>query len=276
MSPITTAQNTEYVSISLWHQIASVEEALNPQLRNLPMVVANLNLDRPLVLDANASARNLGIRTRQLVSVALRRTPRLIVRPIRSAQIIGFMHTFLKLSRRWGAVVAMNSTQLTIAIPELTLLGRTSLFLKMQNACARELECGITVGFGPTQVYAELARRTLQKPGWQFLQHSDSKKLHAIRIEQLPGVGKRTAEALTKIGITSVGSFAEMPVGKVLSILGRSGLKLYSRARGFNESANTRVSPAAPLPIVFRQMTTRLTAWLNQPINPLQTTNSVV
>lgn len=270
MQQTLNTQNTEYVSISLWHQIASVEEALNPQLRNLPMVVANLNAERPVVLDANAPARNLGILPRQLISVAIRRTPRLIVRPIRSAQVIGFMHTFLKLARRWGTVVSINSTQLIIAVPELTLLGRTSLFLKIQNACARELECAITVGFGSTQVYAELARRTLQKPGWQILQRSDIPRLHTIPIKLLPGVGKRTAEVLKKIGISSVGAFAEIPIGDVLTLLGKSGLKLYGRARGFGETTNTKVVPATPLPIVFRQMTERLSTWLNQPINPLQ------
>jgi DNA polymerase IV len=271
MLQTTTTQNTEYVSISLWHQIASVEEALNPQLRNLPMVVANLNLDRPVVIDANAPARNLGIRPRQLVSAASQRTPRLIVRQIRSAQIIGFMHTFLKLARRWGTVISINSAQLIIAIPELTLLERTSLFLKIQSVCARELECAITVGFGPTQIYAELARRTLQKPGWQVL---DILKLRAIRIELLPGVGKRTAEALKKVGISSIGAFSEMPIGDVLTLFGRSGLKLYSHARGFSETSPVKVVPATPLPIVFRQMTERLSEWLNQPINPLQTTGS--
>jgi nucleotidyltransferase/DNA polymerase involved in DNA repair len=180
------------------------------------------------------------------------------------------MHTFLKLARRWGTVVSINSTQLAIAVPELTLLGRTSLFLKIQNTCARELECAITVGFGPTRIYAELARRTLQKPGWEILQSSDFLKLQTIHIELLPGVGKRTAEALKRSDITSVGAFTKMPVGDVLTLLGRSGLKLYGRARGFNENTNTKVTPATPLPIVFRQMTERITTWLNQPIISLQ------
>ncbi|MFA6042535.1 MAG: hypothetical protein WCV85_02425 [Patescibacteria group bacterium] len=220
------------ISIQLWHAAVSIEEAMHPKLRGTPFAIADLGGVQPRIVDANDAARSLGVRTRMTVAQAMERAPRLVLRPQNTQRLDAFLKVYKRLGKRWGSVVRHAGADLMLVTTSLTLLERTSLFLKIQAACWRELECQVTVGMGSTPTYAELARRGLRQPGWQYLAPQNAEILHHLPVRLLPRVGDRTAAALQASGIRTIADFAQQSPTAVLRALGRSGLQLYARARG--------------------------------------------
>lgn len=220
------------IAIQLWHAAISVEEAMHPKLRGTPFAIVDLTGTQPRILDANDQARALGVRARMTVEQAMQRAPRLVLRPHNPQRLNAFLKVYKRLAKHWGTVLRHSGADLTVVTNSLTMLERTSLFLKIQSACWRELECQVTVGMGPTPTFAELARRGLRQPGWQYVGPQDRDILHHLPVRLLPRLGDRTAEALQSYGIRTIADFAKQSPATIFRALGRSGLQLYAKARG--------------------------------------------
>ncbi|RJO59474.1 hypothetical protein C4546_01850 [Candidatus Parcubacteria bacterium] len=237
-----TGQNQmahHFLVVSIWHFWASLAEALNPRLRNLPLaLVENLN-EQARIVDCNVLASNLGIRKNQSLNAALRKTPRLVVKTLSENHQVGFVKTFQKLAKKWGEPLKIQDHEVLLRIPATTVIQRAAKFLKVQTDCWLELECKIKAGFGSTPILAKLAMLTLKQPGFKYLSVSDQEHLKMIPLQLLPGLGWRTGAVLKRYGVNNVSDFLTTPADQVYAWLGKNGLRLqYQINRGFLTTPN--------------------------------------
>jgi DNA polymerase-4 len=202
---------------------ASVELLRRPDLRGQPVIVGGSG-SRGVVLSATYEARRYGVRSAMPMMRARRMCPDAIVlRPD--------FTTYTEVS---SGVMELFRTITPLVEP----ISLDEAFLDVDGARrrfgtplqiatwirARVLdEQGITcsVGIAPTKFVAKLASTHCKPDGLLVVPRDDIVGfLHPLPVEALWGVGEKTAEALRRLGLRSVGDIARTPVPTLQRALG--------------------------------------------------------
>jgi DNA polymerase-4 len=214
---------------------ASVELRDHPELRGKPVAIAAQG-NRGVVLTATYEARELGVHSAMPLSRAKRIAPEVIILPPHHEKY---------------SVVSRNVMALFESItPLVEPISLDEAFLDVSGALRRlanpvgiaELirarvfdEQGITcsVGVASTKFIAKLAS-TRAKPDGMLLVPTDSviDFLHPLPIGSLWGVGEKTEEHLTRLGLKTVGDIANTPVATLTRALGSVGTSLFDLSWG--------------------------------------------
>src|SRR5689334_11227203 len=193
---------------------ASVEVRERPELAGLPVIVGGTS-GRGVVLSATYQARAFGVRSAMPVGRAARLCPRAIFVPPQH-------RLYAAVSK---AVMAIFGT----VTPEVEPLALDEAFLDVSGALrrlgppaaiARHIRAevagqqGITcsVGVAPTKFVAKIASAGCKPDGMLVVPAADVLDfLHPLPATALWGVGARTAEALHRIGVRTVGDVSSTP-----------------------------------------------------------------
>ncbi len=226
---------------------ASVSLRTRPELQGKPVIVGGLG-NRGVVLSATYEARELGIHSAMPMSRAQRMAPHAVV---------------IEPDHRLYSEVSRNVMELFASItPLVEPLSLDEAFLDVAGAVRRMGrpvaiaetirarvydEQGITcsVGVATTKFVAKLAS-TRAKPDGMLLVPGDRviDFLHPLPVGALWGVGERTEEQLTRLGLRTVADLANTPVATVQRALGPAqGKHLHDLAWGRD---SRRVSPHEP------------------------------
>ena len=225
----STSQGTTIAHVKLWHFVASVEQAMQPLLRNVPFAVVNANQADGKVVDANELARALGVRAGSTVHRLRQRFPNVQIRTYNPERIQGFTKAFYAQAKRWGRIISTSTDGQTVAviIPAINTLERAAVFMHMQEVCWKELECNIVVGVGSTIAFAKLAAAACAEPGFKYFDKHEQQSLNTLPVSLIPGIGRRTASALVQLNVPTVWHFLQLDPQTVEQLGGRSLLKLY-------------------------------------------------
>lgn len=229
LSQRTTSNGTAVAHVRLWHFVASVEQALQPSLRNVPFAIVNQQRADGHVLDASELARSLGVRPGTSVQRLRHRFPSVQVRTYNEERLQGFSRAFFSQAKRWGRIAATDGAgyAVTVIIPAVNALERAAVFMHVQEVCWRELECNITVGIGSTVAFAKLATTACVEPGFRYLDTYEQQALNTLPVSVIPGIGRRTARALVQLNVSTVWHFLQLDAQAVEQLGGRSLLHLY-------------------------------------------------
>jgi DNA polymerase-4 len=193
---------------------ASVEQALNPALKGKPVIVGGVN-GRGVVTSASYEARKYGVHSAMPGFQARRLCPRGIFVPNRRAVYVDF-------SRKIFAVLRQYSPKVhAISIDEglLDLTGTEKLFgapaLTARKILARlEKELGLEAsgGLARTPMVAKIAA-TLAKPhGFiEVRPGSEEEFLGSLSVEAIPGIGPKTTQILSRLGVRTIGQLLRSP-----------------------------------------------------------------
>jgi DNA polymerase-4 len=227
---------------------ASVEIRERPELADRPVVVGGTG-GRGVVSSANYIARTFGVRSAMPTAHARRLCPKAV-----------FLPPTFPLYQEVSAGVMAIFRDVTPLVEPLSL---DEAFLDVAGALrrlrqtpgqiaehirARVLaEHGITcsVGIGPTKFIAKLASG-LNKPDGMLVVPRDEvlEFLHPLPVSALWGVGKRTTERLTGVGLNRVGDVAATPLPRLRRTLGNAVAEhLHALANGVDDRA---VEPESP------------------------------
>lgn len=214
---------------------ASVEEADDPTLRGKAVVVGVG--PRAVVTSANYIARGFGIRAAMPVAQARRLAPHAIFLPNRhhrygevSAQVMSIFNDFSPL------VEPLSLDEAFIDVSGANRLIGTAREIGNQIRSRIEDELSITcsVGISTTKLIAKLASSRCKPNG--LLEIADDRVLdflHPLPVRELWGVGPKTAEALTRLGLETIGDIAHTPRTTLMRALGEGqGASLYELAWG--------------------------------------------
>src|SRR4051795_11785356 len=218
---------------------ASVELRTRPELVGTPVIVGGLG-SRSVVLSATYEARAYGVHSAMPMMRARRMCPQ--------ATVIAPDHDKYAESSRGVMEVFRSATPLVepISLDEAFLdvggaqrrLGTPRQIGELIRARVVD-EQGITctVGVAPTKFVAKLASARAKPDGLLVVPRDEVIAfLHPLPVGALWGVGDKTEEALTRLGLRTIGDIAHTPVATLQRALGpAAGAHLSALAWGRDE-----------------------------------------
>lgn len=214
----------------------AVELLRHPELRGKPVIVAGRG-PRAVVTTASYEARPFGVGSAIPVAHAKRRCPDLVHLPVdmahyreRSGEVMALIAELAVPTQRASLdEVYLDLSELPDPVARMSGLVR---------AIRERLELDASVGIGPNKLVAKVASDAEKPKGFVVLTRAQAAERFADRPPRLiPGVGPKTAERLTEIGIETIGALQRHPADDLIRRFGPShGQALHDRAHFRDES----------------------------------------
>jgi DNA polymerase-4 len=192
---------------------ASVETRRRPELRGRPVIVGGSQ--RGVVAAASYEARRFGVRSAMPMVQARRLCPHAVVLPPDMAAYAAASVTVMGMLRDVTPLVeplSLDEAFLDVA-GGIRRLGRPAVIAAtISDRIANELGVTCSVGVAATKFVAKLASARCKPDGLLVVPAAETLAfLHPLPVTVLWGVGARTADALYRLGIRTVGDLAEVP-----------------------------------------------------------------
>jgi DNA polymerase-4 len=217
---------------------ASVEERDDPSLRGKPLVVGGTSR-RGVVCAASYAARKFGIRSampmvrahalcRDLLVIA----PRFHRYAEVSEQIFGIFRDFTPLVEG----LSLDEAFLDVTHSQALFGAPAAQARDIQQRIRDETQLTASVGIAEVKFAAKIAS-DLRKPGGlvEVPRGQVAQFLAPLPATKLWGVGPRTAEQLTRLGLRQIGDVARADRGMLERALGTNGPWLHDLANGIDE-----------------------------------------
>ena len=227
---------------------ASCEIANDPSLKNLPIVVAHDEpLRKSIVLTASYEARKFGIKTTMLTRDAIRLCP--------SVKIVEPKY---ELYTKYSKMFFDYMQKITNLIEPMSI---DEGFFDMTNACenihplelAKRIQKDLymmglpcSIGIAPNKFLAKMASDIKKPLGITILRKREiDKYLWPLPIEDMIGIGKKTAPRLHEIGINKIGDILSFKDQNLLKKTVGDAMYEYitSRAKGEGPTEISLPSP---------------------------------
>ena len=218
---------------------AAVEQRDQPGLRGQPVVVGadpKGGRGRGVVSTCSYEARRFGIHSAMPISEAWRRCPTAVYLPVRMEAYAQASDVLFKVLDEFTPDVE------PVSIDEAFLDMSRSLHLfgtKLALAeCLRrriEAETRLTasIGIAPSKMVAKIASDLRKPRGIVIVEPGEAEAfLRPLPVGRLWGVGKRTQEALDRLGIRTIGDLAARPREELVRRFGTQGADLSDLAHG--------------------------------------------
>jgi DNA polymerase IV len=223
---------------------AAVEQRDHPEYRGQPLIVGSDpkgGKGRGIVATCSYEARKFGVHSAQPISEAWRRCPQGIY-------VRGDMGKYVRVSERLMSIL-MEFTDLVeqVSIDEAfldvtgsrRLLGRgVEIARKIKARVFAGQRLTASVGVAANKFVAKVAS-DLQKPDGLVVVEPGGERefLAPLPIRRLWGVGPKTEEVLSRLGIRLIGDIAGLDRGDLARRLGQSGEHLWQLAHGMDDRA---------------------------------------
>jgi len=233
----------------------SVEQVLAPSLLGKPVVVGGRPDRRGVVASASYDARVFGIRAGMPLVQAYRLCPQAIF-------LQGSFPAYRDASEKFMAILADFSPCLEPAGLDEAYLDVTGceaygtphdLALRIKERVKKELKLIASVGVAGCKVVAKIASDLGKPDGLVEVPAGHEKEFLApLPVASLPGVGKKTEQALKALGIKTIGQLAALPLETIKNRLGTAGMMIHHYAKGID---NREVEPQGEAKSISRETT---------------------
>lgn len=225
---------------------ASVEMAFNPDLKGKPIAIAGNPEERKgIIVTSSYEARAKGVRTTMTVWQAKKLCPELILlKPNFERYRAASSEIFKMMSEITPLVQPVSIDEGYLDVTEVKHLGNPLEIAKnLQNQILKELDLPCSIGIAPNKFLAKMGSDMKKPLGITIVRKRElDKTLWPLPIEEMYGVGEKTAEKLKAIDIHKIGDLAKFDVYQLRQILGINGERLKNRANGID---NREVDPDA-------------------------------
>ena len=216
---------------------ASVEMALDPTLKGKPLAIAgNPEERRGIIVTCSYEARKFGVKTTMPVWEAKKRCPGLIIRPPNFEEYRKASKKIFQLLREYTDLVEpVSIDEGYLDITEHVTDHPVKMARIIQKRLLKELDLPCSIGIAPNKFLAKMASDMKKPLGITVLRKRDiGKILWPLPVEQMHGVGKKTAEKLKKYKIHTIGDLAKANDVFLEKLLGINGIRLKERANGID------------------------------------------
>ncbi|GAA0602918.1 DNA polymerase IV [Virgibacillus siamensis] len=220
---------------------ASVEMAYDPKLKGIPLAIAGNPEERKgIVVTSSYEARAKGVKTTMPLWQARKLCPELrVLRPnfdryrTASREIFKMMAEITSLvqpvSIDEGYMDVTNSQEFENPL---------KIAENLQSRIKRELDLPSSIGIAPNKFLAKMASDMKKPMGITVLRKRDlPHKLWPLPIEEMYGVGEKTAVKLRGVNITTISDLAKGDPYQLKQVLGINGERLQNRANGIDTRA---------------------------------------
>jgi DNA polymerase IV (DinB-like DNA polymerase) len=220
---------------------AQIEERENPHFKGKPIVVGadpKGGKGRGVVSTCNYLARGYGIKSGMPISKAFELCPDAVFLPVNIELYEKVSEKIMEIVKKYSKkyeIVSLDEAYLDISFcksykkaKELAKKLKKEIFEKEKLTC--------TVGIGPNKTIAKLATNSAKPNGLKVVKPNEVEEfLDPLDIEELPGIGPKTAEKLRKIGVNKIFELKKLPKEKLKEMFGKIGEKILERARGIDK-----------------------------------------
>jgi DNA polymerase-4 len=219
---------------------AAVEQLADPRIRGKPVLVCGDPSGRSVVAAASYEARPSGVRSGMPLATARRLCPEAVLVSGNPAKYVSISLSLLELFKRYTPVVEPFSIDEAF----LDLRGTVRDGEEAARA-ARELQAEVdrkfaltcSVGLGPNKLVAKMGGSLMKPRGFTSLTREGfRRRFWSEPVQALWGIGEKTAVALGRIGIRTIGDLAQSPEESLSSLFGVNGPRMRFAARGEDES----------------------------------------
>jgi len=239
--PVNSPSPQTILHLDLDAFFCAVEEVRNPDLRGLAFAVGGQPGERGVVSSCSYAARRFGIRSGMPMARALRLHPRLQV--ISGRHGIYGEYSEKVMERLRNVTPGFEQISIDEAFLDITGLREAPALLgrRLQSEIQEELELPSSVGIAANKLVAKIATEVGKKAGsrdrppygFTIVPHGEERGFLApLPMEMLWGVGPKTSNRLTALGIRTIGDIARWPEASLVDAFGDYGRELARRARG--------------------------------------------
>ena len=214
---------------------ASVEMAYDPTLKGKPLAIAgNPEERRGIIVTCSYEARRFGVKTTMPVWQAKKLCPDLIIRPPNFERYRAMSRKIFALLREYTDLVEPASIdEGFMDVTDRLQDHPVRMAKQIQNRILQELDLPCSIGIGPNKFLAKTASDMKKPLGITILRKRDlPEKLWPLPVEEMYGVGKKTAAKLKRVGIEMIGDLARGNDIQLRSLLGINGIRLKEWANG--------------------------------------------
>ncbi len=221
---------------------AAVEQLDHPQYRGKPVIVGSDprgGAGRGVVATASYEARKFGIHSAMPISQAYRRCPHGIYVRGRYARYSQLSREMTEIFSEFTPLVqkiSIDEAFLDITSSLELFGGALKLAESLKQRITTRLQLTASVGVAPNKFLAKIAS-DLQKPNGLVMVERGTEKtfLRDLPISKLWGVGKKTEEALRRMGIEKIGDVAAISELELSQRFGRYGHALWRLSNGIDD-----------------------------------------
>ena len=220
---------------------ASVEVRDRPELAGRPVIVGGVS-GRSVVLSATYEARVFGVRSAMPMSRARRLCPQATVIPPRHGLYSAVSKEVMAIFAAVTPLVqplSLDEAFLDVS-GAIRLLGPPAAIGQLiRREVAQQQHITCSVGVATNKFLAKLASVHCKPDGLLVIPASQTLEfLHALPVAALWGVGERTGQSLSRLGLRTVGDIAATPLGALERELGKAAAAhLHSLASGRDDRA---------------------------------------
>ncbi len=234
----------------------SVEQVINPDLKDKPVVVGGKPDQRGVVAAASYEARAFGLHSGMPLITAGRLCPQAIF-------IEGNFHRYRDASHKFMAILADFSPFLEPAGLDEAYLDATGF--ESIHSSARQMAAAIkqqvkdesglcaSIGIAGCKIVAKIASDLSKPDGLLEVPEGQERLfLKPLPIAKLPGIGKKTEPSLKALGINTIGQLAATPPNTLKRHFGIWGEMLHNHANGIDDR---KIEPPGEAKSISRETT---------------------
>ena len=237
-----------WLYLDLNSYFASVEQQLQPKLRNKPIAIVPTITDATCAIAASYEAKSYGIKTGTMIYEAKRLCPKLICIQANHENYVTYHHKILEEIDKYIPI------EIIASIDEVAcrLIGKQNqenearklaIIIKkgIQKNIGKYIRCSI--GIAPNRFLAKTASNLEKPDGLQVLYNTDvPERIKHFKLSDLTGIGKAMENRLIKSGILSIKELYEISPKHMRKIWGNvQGEKFWYMLRGV-EIAETKTT----------------------------------
>jgi len=215
---------------------AAIEQSIHPALKGKPVIVGGTPESRGVVSTCSYEARNYGVHSAMPMKQAYKLCPDAVYIDTSGEKYSYVSMEILNILHRYSP--AIEPVSIDEAFADLTGVherhgGMEKIALEIKQEIREKFGLTASIGIAPNRFVAKMASSSVKPDGLVIITPEKVKQFLWVRpVDHLWGVGPKSAAALNKIGIKTIGDLAKTPVKKLKAMFGIMGEALQRMANG--------------------------------------------
>ncbi|WP_415898859.1 DNA polymerase IV [Neptuniibacter sp. QD48_11] len=218
---------------------AAVEMRDNPALKQIPLAIGGDPSRRGVIATCNYPAREYGVRSAMATAQALKLCPDLTV-------IHGNMDKYREASRQIMDIfrdytdiiepLSLDEAFLDVTGTDLCQGSATYIAEEIRQRVKETVGITISAGVAPNKFIAKIASDWNKPDGLYVVKPAQiTAFLDDLSVDKISGVGKKTAEKLGSMGISTCLDLRKRSLAELVERFGKFGKRLFELARGIDD-----------------------------------------